>query len=492
MLKLLIPILLLLTGTVRAAIDFNQNISSIQNEIFNLRFDKARKMIEAEKKLRPQNTAVIACESTLDFFRAFLSEQQSDFDRIKELSSSRLSIIEKENPSSPFYLHMQAEIIFQRAIMKALNGETLSAGLDTRKAFKMFEENHEKYPGFKPTLKGLGLLHVMIGSIPQNYRWIANLAGLSGTINQGIAELKDLVNETVSNKEQAYLKNETLLILIYIECHYGKNMSHAYELMKLYDNDNNSQLVTFSIANLYAMDGKNELLLETLSKLKYDPEAYPLHYLKFMMGMGRINKLDLSAADHFSRFVDGCRCNRFVKSAYQKIAWSALINNDTAAYNKYMKVLLTAGSDFTDEDKHAQAEAKAGIRPNIHLLKARLLFDGGYYLQSLELLSGIPPEDLNSQKDKIEYVYRTARNFDLLNQKQRAITFYNNTITIGGTSTYYFAANAALNIAQIYETQKDTSNAIAFYKKCLEMRNHEYQNSIDQKAKAGLNRLGAD
>ena len=36
-----------------------------------------------------------------------------------------------------------------------------------------------------------------------------------------------------------------------------------------------------------------------------------------------------------------------------------------------------------------------------------------------------------------------------------------------------------------------SEEAIAWYRRCLGMRNHEYQNSIDQRAEAGLNRLGA-
>lgn len=492
MARLLTFIFLLLTLSVNAGIDFNQNIATIQNEIFNLHFEKAKKLIAAEKKLHPDNAAIIACESNLDFMYAFLTENEADFNKAKERSPQRLETLEKQDPASPFYLHIQAELIFQRAILKALFGETLSAAVDTRKAYKLFEENHEKFPSFKPSLKGLGLLHVMIGSIPENYKWIASLAGLKGTINQGTAELTELINESVKNKDQAYLKNETLLILIYIECHYGKNMGHAYDLIKLYDANHNSQLITFSIANVYAMDGKNDLMLETLMKRKNDKEAYPLHYLDYMMGMSKINRLDVDATQYFLKFVNTCNCKRFVKSAYQKIAWAGLINNDTATYSKFMNILTVKSTAFTDEDKHAQTEAESGIKPNTHLLKARLLFDGGYYLKSLELLAALPQSEFTSQKDKIEYIYRTARNFDMLNQKSKAISFYNNTIALGEQTTYYYAANAALNIAQIYETQNDRTNAITYYKKCLAMRNHEYQNSIDQKARAGLNRLDAD
>jgi hypothetical protein len=42
----------------------------------------------------------------------------------------------------------------------------------------------------------------------------------------------------------------------------------------------------------------------------------------------------------------------------------------------------------------------------------------------------------------------------------------------------------------MYENDGNIVKAKEYFKKTLSLRNHEYQNSIDQKAKAGLNRLG--
>lgn len=491
--QVLFFLLLLIPGWLNAKIDFNQHIKTIQNEIFNLHFKNAQTLIEQEKKANPKNTAIVACENNLDFMIAFLSEQLTDFEKMKSKSSARLDAIEgdTEEKNSPYYLNMQAELIFQRAILKALHNEMFSAALDTRKAFKMFEENHEKFPQFKPTLKGLGLMHAMIGCIPENYKWIASLAGLNGTIAQGTSELNECVLASVKNKELAYLKNETLLLLIYLETHFNKNIPAAYDLLKYYDT-HTSQMITFSIANVFAADGKNDVALDTLLNMKCDANAYPLNYLNYMIGIGKLNRLDTGASSYFLNFVTDFKGKSFVKSAYQKLAWTGLLNNDTLTYNKYMDRLKTAGGTFSDEDKQALTEANSGIKPNLILLKARLLFDGGYYLKSLQQLVEKGQSEMLSQKDKIEFIYRIARNFDMLKQKEKAIVYYKNTITIGEQTTYYFAANAALNIAMIYEEKKDKTNAIAYYKKCLSMRNHEYQNSIDQRAKAGMNRLGAD
>jgi len=43
----------------------------------------------------------------------------------------------------------------------------------------------------------------------------------------------------------------------------------------------------------------------------------------------------------------------------------------------------------------------------------------------------------------------------------------------------------------LYEEQKDDKKARYYYQQCLSMRRHDYQNSIDQKAQAAMERLDA-
>ncbi|MCA6452694.1 MAG: hypothetical protein IM582_05885, partial [Chitinophagaceae bacterium] len=47
---------------------------------------------------------------------------------------------------------------------------------------------------------------------------------------------------------------------------------------------------------------------------------------------------------------------------------------------------------------------------------------------------------------------------------------------------------AALQIGQIYEKRGQKALAISYYQKCLDMDDHEYKDSLDQKAKSGIAR----
>ena len=97
--------------------------------------------------------------------------------------------------------------------------------------------------------------------------------------------------------------------------------------------------------------------------------------------------------------------------------------------------------------------------------------------------------EAKTAKDQLEYKYRLARVLDKLEMTDRAKEFYLKTIDHGQDLKFYYAAASCNFLAQMYEKEKDYVLAEKYYKKCLSLRDHEYQNSLDQKAKAGLNRI---
>jgi hypothetical protein len=52
-----------------------------------------------------------------------------------------------------------------------------------------------------------------------------------------------------------------------------------------------------------------------------------------------------------------------------------------------------------------------------------------------------------------------------------------------------FAARACLQLGLLYEKQGKRDIALQYFNQCLTMRDHDFQQSIDQQAKAGINRL---
>jgi predicted negative regulator of RcsB-dependent stress response len=74
-------------------------------------------------------------------------------------------------------------------------------------------------------------------------------------------------------------------------------------------------------------------------------------------------------------------------------------------------------------------------------------------------------------------------------QDDSAIVYYTKTIDLGKQETTYFAARAALQLAVVYEDKKNYKMAATYFAQSMKMKNKEYKNSIDMRAKAGLQRV---
>jgi tetratricopeptide (TPR) repeat protein len=122
------------------------------------------------------------------------------------------------------------------------------------------------------------------------------------------------------------------------------------------------------------------------------------------------------------------------------------------------------------------------------LLKARLLSDGGYQTQAITILTGKTSNDFENEADKTEFAYRLGRIYDLLEQHDNAIKFYKSAIEKGSNQPEYFAAKAALLAGNIYENKGQYAKAIELYNICIDMKDHAFKNSLDQKAKSGIQR----
>jgi tetratricopeptide (TPR) repeat protein len=118
------------------------------------------------------------------------------------------------------------------------------------------------------------------------------------------------------------------------------------------------------------------------------------------------------------------------------------------------------------------------------------LFDGGYYEKALAAITSSKTTGfLKNSKDTLEFSYRIGRIYHEWGKTETAIPFYLKTIENGSESPYYFAANAALQLGMIFEQKADYIKSAEYYELAQSMKNKEYRNSINQKAKAGLNRI---
>ena len=441
--------------------------------------------------MNPKNLIPFYLDNYIDFLTVIISEEKPRFELLKSNKDIRLDLIEKGDKNSPFYLLTQAEINLQWAFARIKFNEYLTAALEVNRAFKMLEMNQKKFPDFVLNKKCLGLLHAAVGTIPDEYKWAIKLFGFEGSIKQGEAEVKEVFEATLKNSNYSSFKTESALLLSVLELNLLNNEAFVEKqiLPELEKEKIPNPLQVFCFANSCMKIGKTDEAILFLEKNKFGKESFTFSYLNYMLGQAKLTRLDKDANVPMESFLKTFKGINFVKAANLRIAWFYLMSGDKVKYQFYLSKVKSKGSALVDEDKQAKHESETGDIPNVSLLKSRLLFDGGYYEKALSELNKIDTKKIKSVKDNLELVYRIARIYHKQNNIQKAISNYQLTFKNGSAYPYYFAANSALQLGLIYEEQKNYPKAKEYFSQCLSLKEHEYQNSISQKAKAGLNRV---
>nr|WP_294896517.1 tetratricopeptide repeat protein [uncultured Pedobacter sp.] len=473
----------------KANFEFNSNCINAYNAIFDLRIKDATILIQREKAQNPQNAIPVLLDNYVDFFTLLSSENKADYERLKSRRDSRLSFLSKQDKNSPYYLFAQAEIYLQWGLLKSRFQDFMSSGFDVKKADNLLSDNERKYPSFLPNKKSAGLIDVILGSIPSNMKGIASTFGFSGNANNGIKTLEGLMT-SLPKSTYSFYSDEVVFFLCYIETDLLQNKAN-YNKTIAYTNTMNSQSLLKSYLQGYvaSRDAHNDSAIAYLMRRPKGPNYMEFPKLNYLMGTAKLNRMDSDANVYLINYLKEYKGINFVKDGYLKLAYYYFLRGDMNRYNAFLKMVKTQGDLYDEKDKQALKEANDPA-PDINLLKARFQFDGGYFSQALNTLAGKDIADFKSKRDQIEFYYRLGRIYDELSRDNEAIAYYQQAINMGKQTSYYFASNAALCIGHIYENKHDKARAVSFYKQAIAMKDHEYENSIESKAKEGLKRLG--
>jgi hypothetical protein len=493
-----IVFLMMFAGPARVhANDYSMNKECLKayDLILQLKLDQARKVLQSAKSLNPANNIVPYLENYSDFLEIIITEEESIFNSHSTSRKKRLELLGKGNEKSPWHLYCQAQVNMQWAFARIKFGGYGTAALELNRSYRLLIRNKELFPDFRPNDAALGLLHVLIGSVPENYKWVAQTFSFHGTVSQGIGELQQIFANPVTLVKYPFLKSESLFLLGFITFNFSSSSEDFKLFQHLLESPVNKTLISGSPLLIYAAssyflhNGMNSQALNLLLNRPKGKEYFPFYYLEYLTGIAKLNKLDKDAKLHFLRFVVNFKGRNFIKSAYLRLAWIELMDNNPGGYITYMESVKLMGSDDIDGDKQAMTEAGYSVPPDIILLNARLLFDGGYYNEALSELKRFNPLKKESPREKLEFKYRLARIYHKSGNKTKAILFYQETLDMGAAYPYYFAANASLQLGIINESSGNKVKAGYYYQKCLDMKYTEYRTSIGQKAKAGLSRV---
>ncbi|RZJ74755.1 MAG: tetratricopeptide repeat protein [Flavobacterium sp.] len=476
--------------SVFANFDFNANCLKAYQNIFELKLNTARALIANEKKARPNNSIVPMLENYVDYFYLLTTESKTEFERLESNKNARLDKISDDDKNSPYYLYAQAEINLQWALIRGRYGSYYTAAREINRANSLLQENSRKFPGFHLNGKGLGLINAVMGALPDGFLKSAlSTFGIKGNLQTGLNILEKLAENLPKSSYEPFYE-ETVFYYAYVLSDVAHSKDAYAKTMKFTARISDSSLLkTYLQAYVCARNGHNDEAIKILADKPIGSAYQPFAYLDYLTGIAKLNRLDLSAEAPFDKFLQSNKGVNYIKDTYLHLGWIALLKGDTAGYTSMVAKAKNSGYNYSEKDKQAINELNAPT-PNISLLKARLLFDGGYLSKALSILSESKAEDFSSVKDKAEYFYRLGRVNDDLGKDDIALSNFQNAINNGKTLKYYYAAKSAVQMGKIYEKKGQVAKAKTSFNIAIGMKNHEFENSIETEAKQGLKRIG--
>jgi tetratricopeptide (TPR) repeat protein len=491
-------ILILICGSLsaHAAFDVTDNCLKAHQAIMRLQFEDARQLLDYEKSVHPKNQMPVLLDNYVAFLKAILSEDPKEIEEMEILGRKSIGIIEKSDKKDPFRRPALAQIHLLMAYLDSRSGNYLSPSLEIGRAYRLLNENSIQFPDFRAGDPQLGLMHILIGSIPAEYKWLPDIMQIEGSVKQGEAEIISSLENRTGDKILAMMATECMILLSMVAVQLTDNEATQMHVLQIFkgprftEEASQSPLLVFAKVMLLMKLGKNDDAISILTNRPHIFGQYTFAALDYYLGTAKLNRLDPDANKVLLGFTANFKGKNLIKSAYERLAWYYLLHGDKKNYTFYMERINTRGGKNTEGDKKADQDALNGTEPNVDLLSARLLFDGGYYQKSLEHLSCMNPFAAGiSPHDRLEFYYRKARILHKMDRIDEALDYYIITIKQGSSSEYYFAANSALNAGDIYESRNQTEKAKSSYQKCLSLKYTEYKTGISMKARARLNIL---
>lgn len=464
-------------------------IVSIQEQLVSLRFKKAEELIQQELQADPNNLAAVFYNNFLDCYRILIKQDQSAYHLYKKNTSNWIEQFENWETSSPYKNYAIAHIHMQLGFCEVLFNNYLGAAYNFRSAFKMSQEMYIRQPEFLPNQKLFGLLIAAFGTFPEQYKWVIRAIGIEGDYEKGLQLLKEYVLKSANNPALQCERGEALFAYSFLKLNYSNTKEQAWEFIK-----KNSQAYTESpaIAYLRAYAAEKsadpEECINTCNKRPKGPEYEEILLFDYLQGSARLNLLEKDASIYLKKYVSFHTGSFLKKDAYRKLAWDALLNNNPEKFKTYRLLSLKYNAQ-SEEEKCIDADLKKGIYPSVHLIKARLLFDGGKMQDALKTLETTTENSLNSDYQKLEWHYRKARIFFTLKNLKLAQYHFNQCLGFRKLCNSYMLPNAYLQLAYVYDANNKKSLALETLHKVFDFENYDGKRSLEQEAYNALKQM---
>ena len=455
-------IIFLFSTSVFPNLEYNSRIKIIHSAVLNLEFNKVNRLIKNEQKLQPDNSYLSYFFTYNLFLKSYFNSSPKDIEHFKKVSEECLESLSVEKNKNKA-LELSAIISIQRAYIFFLQSEHFSYVKALIKGQSYIDKIN------KPSIESLkikSIYEVIGGSVPEKFKTMAKWFNIKGTPSKGI----ELINKYVQNsKSTSANKIEGEIIELYLK--------HFLDLDFSTQVKNQSVLYNYVYLKTCKLENYNKIGIidEFENQNKVLPSYFTFLKAQYLLELQNANGLKIM--DNFLKMHSN---NSFRHSAHFYKSWYYCSNKDKAKFDKETKLIKNEIEPVFPSDKKSLQRAKKGSY-NSALTKARMLFDAGEYLQAETILKHKNNKTiLITEEEKLEFLYRLARIYEMTNRNEQALRLFQKVIDTK-QSKLYFVSYSAYRSGKIYLKQGLKLKAQSYFEQALILNEGEYKTSIQQK-----------
>lgn len=468
-------------------VSYNAALNEAQLHLLSLKLDKAEELILVEAKKQPEN---LACDYLLNyvyFFKVLTSQQDEHFEALKKQVDLTTKKVNKLSDKQALKKVMLAEVYLQEAFAKALFEEYLGAALLIRTANKLLVQNKKQFPNLVANDKNLAVLEALGGTLPENYHWVAQVAGMKTSFNTGLDKLLLYINNGKANKQTNLDIEQAKMLYVFLICQYTDDKEKAVTFCKQHFTQTHNNLYHVFMVAYAALDAKKpEMAKKAIESFEPTNEFTPFYYIDYAYAKSKMYLGESDAAIWYKRYVTFYKGKLLVNDTYRKLSWIACIDNDFKTYKVYFNLSIKNKSKLNEEDQFLTDLIKQSKMPERSLVQSRIFFDGGRYKEALTILNELEKQHMQQERNSIELFYRKGRIYYELNRYNEATDAFEKCIGINEKNNSYMIpyANYYIGLAQLKLGKFDLAQKT--FNKTLSYSGYQYENTLKQKIKIAL------
>lgn len=455
--------------------DYNQKMRTAHQNALRLRIKDAKIALQLEKSQNPYNVIPHYIDDFADFMQVLANENHAEFLRMLKQRDIRLAKIRTGDKSSPYYLFCTAAIQLQWAWIHIKFDEPAEALKAVRAAIPDIERNAKSYPDFVGNRTLLGVAQIM-------NEWLEPKKAQDKAA-MGFIALRDAIS--YGKQYPKFEFNEYThfwygLMLLHLGSDDDKDWRHLSQTVL---DPANSPTGTYLLASMHLHLNNSAYALPLLEKAPKTDAFHPLHQLLYLRGLCLLSQFNAKADTYFQLFLTSYKGEHHLKNTLQKLAWSAISQQNSAVYTQRMGELLRRGNTVDPNDYFAEEEALRRVVPDQHLTRVKISFLSGKFdvarTEILKASSANPYDAAEIQFYKARIEHKMKRYDDALLEYQRLINDAKH-------KNKYVTAYAELYSGMIWAERGNITQARQHYNNCLKSSPDAFKQHIHFRAQYQL------